>query len=142
YAARDITLTYDIFRASGLVSRGTVNMDNDGLDVPDFAAFAFDGTVKGRVSLRFDGLKFRAVTHLQDLRLAGVLPSLERIEFPVDELHWDALIFGDTVETWTGPFRHFELDGTMQWDAPDRVATGHIPVEGNWDIRYRFDPET
>jgi len=142
YSAQEITLTYPIFRASGLTSRGTVNMDNDGLDVPDFAAFAFGGSVKGRVSMRFDGLKFRAVTHLQEMRLAGVLPALERIEFPVNELHWDSLISADTTETWTGPFQHFEVAGNMTWEAPDVVAQGHIPVEGDWEIRYRYDPQT
>ena len=139
YSARDIVLTYDIFRAAGLASTGTVNMDNEGLEVPNFAAYAFGGSCKGRVSLRFNGLNFRATTHLQDMHLALVLPALERIDFPVDELHWDSLISGDTVETWTGPFRHFEVAGKMQWGAPDSVAAGHIPVEGDWDVRYRDD---
>jgi translocation and assembly module TamB len=142
YSAQDITLTYPIFRASGLTSRGTVTIDNQGLDVPDFAAFAFGGSIKGRVSMRFDGLKFRAVTHLQDMRLAAALPSLERPEFPVDELHWDALISADTTETWSGPFRHFEVAGTMKWESPDDIAPRHIPVEGQWEVRYRYDPET
>jgi translocation and assembly module TamB len=139
YFGHDITLTYPIFTAAGLSSRGSVRMDNEGLVVPDFQAFAFGGTVKGRVALHFDGLKFRADTHIQDVRLAGVLPAIEHPGFPVDELHWDSLISGDTVETWTGPFRHFEISGSMQWASPDVVAVGHSPVSGDWDFRYHYD---
>ena len=142
YSGHEINLSYPIFRASGLSSRGSVQMDNRGLVVPDFVAVAFGGTVKGRVTMRFDGLKFRADTHLQDMRLAGVLPAIERPGFPVDELHWDSLISGDTVETWSGPFQHFEVSGTMQWTSPDTVASGHIPVDGDWEIRYRYDSGT
>ena len=137
YAGRDITLSYPIFRASGVSSRGSFHMDNKGLVVPDFVALAFGGTVKGRVTMRFDGLKFRADTHVADAQLAGVLPAIEHAGFPVDELHWDSLITADTVETWSGPFQHFEISGTMQWTSPDTVAAKHIPVDGDWEFRYR-----
>jgi translocation and assembly module TamB len=142
YFGHDITLTYPIFKASGLSSRGTYHIDNTGLVVPDFLALAFGGTVKGRVTMRFDGLKFRADTHVQDAHLAGVLPAIEHPGFPVDELHWDTLISADTTETWSGPFQHFEITGSVQWVSPDSVAEGHIPVDGDWDIRYRYDPQT
>jgi translocation and assembly module TamB len=142
YSGRDITLTYTIFRAAGLSSRGSVQIDNHGLVVPDFVANAFGGTVKGRVALQFDGLKFRADTHLEDLRLARVLPAIERPDFPVDELHWDSLISGDTVDTWTGAFFHFETAGTMRWDPPQTITLGHTPVQGNGNLRYRYDSQT
>ena len=142
YFGHDITLSYPIFKAAGLSSRGSFQMDNNGLVVPDFLALAFGGTVKGRVTMRFDGLKFRADTHVQDAHLAGVLPAIEHPGFPVDELHWDTLITADTIETWSGPFQHFEITGAMQWVSPDTVAAGHIPVDGDWEIRYRYDPET
>jgi translocation and assembly module TamB len=141
YAGQDITLTYPIFHASGVSSRGSFHMDNKGLEVPDFVALAFGGTVKGRVTMWFDGLKFRADTRVQDVRLAGVLPAVERIGFPVDELHWDSLISADTVETWSGPFRHFEISGTSQWSSPENVAAKHIPVDAEWAFRYRYDPQ-
>jgi len=142
YSGNDIKLTYPIFQASGLSSRGSYQIDNDGLVVPDFLALAFGGTVKGRVTMRFAGLKFRADTHVQDVHLAGVLPAIEHPGFPVDELHWESLISGNTTETWSGPFQHFEITGTMQWTSPDTVAAGHIPVDGDWQIRYRYDPQT
>jgi len=142
YSGHEITLSYPIFHVSGLSSRGSFRIDNNGLVVPDFLALAFGGTVKGRVMMRFDGLKFRADTHIQDVRLSGVLPAIEHPSFPVDELHWDSLISADTTETWSGPFQHFEIAGLMQWTSPDSVAAGHIPVDGDWDIRYRYDPQT
>jgi len=142
YSGHDITLTYDIFRAAGLTSRGSYRMDSHGLEVPDFSAQAFGGSVKGRVTLRFDGLLFRATTHVEDMQLAGVLPSIERRNFPVNELHWDALIAADTVETWTGAFTHFEISGQSDWSEPDSLAEGHIPVNAYWEFRYRHDVRT
>jgi translocation and assembly module TamB len=76
------------------------------------------------------------------VHLARVLPAIEHPGFPVDELHWDTLIAADTVETWTGGFEHFEISAKMQWSSPDEVAAGHIPVDGDWQIRYRYDPQT
>jgi translocation and assembly module TamB len=143
YSGQDITLTYlPIFHAAGVSSRGSFRIDNQGLQVPDFLAQAFGGTVKGRVTLRFDGLVFRADTRVQDVRLAGVLAAIEHRGFPVDELHWDSLISADTVETWTRGFEHFEISAKMQWSSPDTIAEGHIPVDGDWQIRYRYDPQT
>src|SRR2546423_260907 len=139
YSGHDIVLTYPIFRASGVSSRGSFQIDNKGLEVPDFMAGAFGGTVKGRVTMLFDGLKFRAATHVQDMRLAAVLPAIERIDFPVNELHWDSLIAADTIQTWSGPFEHFEISGSARWSSPNSLAPGHIPMEGDWKFRYRYD---
>jgi translocation and assembly module TamB len=142
YFGHDIALSYNIFRAGGLTSRGSYHMDSRGLEVPDFSAQAFGGEVKGKVTLQFDGLKFRAVTHVQDMQLAPILPDLERRDFPVDELHWDALISADSVETWTGAFSHFEINGQSDWSEPDALAPGHIPVNAYWEFRYRHDLRT
>ena len=140
YSGHDITLSYQpIFHASGLSSRGSVHIDNQGLEVPDFVAEAFGGTVKGRVTLRFDGLFFRGDTRVQGMHLASVWPAIEEPNFPVDELHWDSLLSADTVETWTGGFEHFEISAKMVWAPPDTIAAGHIPVDGDWMIRYRYD---
>ncbi len=139
YAGRDIHLTYDIFHAAGLTSRGSYNINNDGLVVPDFLAEAFGGSVKGKVTLRFAGVQFRADTHIQDMHLAGVFPAIEHPGFPIDELEWDALLGGDTIETWTNAFEHFEIGGKMQWTPPDVLAAGHVPVSADWQIHYRYD---
>jgi len=139
YAGRDIHLTYPIFRAAGLISRGSVNINNEGLVVPDFLAEAFGGSVRGKVTLQFAGLRFRADTHVQDMHLAQVLPSIERVDFPVEELHWDAMLGGDTIETWSSDFQHFELGGKMEWRPLPSPAPGDVPVTGDWQIHYRYD---
>src|SRR5260370_7431636 len=84
----------------------------------DFVGGACGGKGTGRVTMRFDGLRFRADTHVQDVRLAAVLPSIEHRDFPIDKLHWDAVITADTVETWIGPFQHFEISANTLWETP------------------------
>ncbi|OLD15471.1 MAG: hypothetical protein AUI91_15920 [Acidobacteria bacterium 13_1_40CM_3_56_11] len=140
YSGQDIALPYEIFHATGLTSRGSYRIDNGGLEVPDFLAGAFGGRVTGRVTMRFDGLKFRADTHVQDVKLAAVLPSIEHRNFPINELHWDARITADTVETWSGPFQHFEISANTVWQTPEQVAEHHQPVSAAWKFRYRYDP--
>ena len=142
YSTEDIALSYEIFHAKGLRSRGSFRMDNAGLEIPDFFAGAFAGTVSGRVNMLWEGWKFRAETHVANMQLAPILPSLEHRNFPVNELHWDARISADSVETWTGPFRNFEVSAKSVWDDPDSLAAHHQPVRGSWQLRYRYDPNT
>ena len=68
--------------------------------LPDFTAYALGGSVKGRITMQYDGLQFRAVTKLQNVRLSALTPALDHAGFPIDTLHWDAVISADTVETW------------------------------------------
>src|SRR6266481_5516440 len=140
YWGQNIALPYVDFHATGLTTRGSYRIDNRGLEVPDFFAGAFGGRVTGRVTMRFDGLQFKADTHVQDVRLAAVLPSIEHRNFPIDELHWDGRITADTVETWSGPFRHFEISAKSVWEAPEQLAEHHQPVTAAWNFRYRYDP--
>jgi translocation and assembly module TamB len=139
YAGRDIALPYDDFHAKGLTSHGTFTINNDGLVVPDFYAGALGGNVKGRVTLRFAGLQFHAETHVQDIRLASLLPSIEHRGFPIDELHWDSDLTADTTEAWTGAFEHFGISAKMHWAPPENVAAGHEAVEGDWQFVYKYD---
>jgi len=142
YSTEDIALSYEIFHAKGLTSRGSYRMDPAGLEIPDFFAGAFRGTVSGRVKMLWEGWKFRAETHVANVQLAPVLPSIEHRNFPVNELHWDARISADSVETWTGPFRNFEVSAKSVWDYPDPLAAQHQPVRGSWQLHYRYDPNT
>jgi len=139
YAGQDIDLPYEIFHARRLTSRSSYRFDSVGLDMPDFSADAFGGRVTGHVAMRFEGWKFQAETHVGNMRLAPILPCIEHRDFPIDELHWDARITADSVETWTGPFRHFEITGKSVWDTPEQTAQHHLPVRGAWQFRYRFD---
>ena len=142
YSGQNIALPYEVFHATGLTSHGSYRIDDHGLEVPDFFAGAFGGKVTGRVTMRFDGLQFRADTHVQDARLAAVLPSIEHRNFPIDELHWDARMTADTVETWSGPFQHFEISVKTVWETPEQLAERHQPVAAAWKFRYRYDPST
>ena len=133
YAARDIDLPYEIFHAKGLTSRSSYRFDNVGLEMPDFSADAFGGRVTGHVGMRWEGWKFQAETHVGNMRLAPILPCIEHRDFPIDELHWDARITADSVETWTGAFLHFETSARTVWDAPEQTAEHHLPVRGTWN---------
>jgi translocation and assembly module TamB len=139
YAGRDIFLNYTIFHAAGLTSRGSYNINNDGLVIPDFLAEGFGGSVKGKVTLRFAEVQFRADTHIQDMHLARVFPAIEHPGFPINELDWDALLSGDTVETWSNAFQQFEMGGRMAWDPKETPAAGHLPITASWQIHYRQD---
>jgi len=142
YSSQDIALPYEIFHAKGLVSRGTYDMNKTGLEIPDFFAGAFGGSVTGRVDMAWDGLKFRAQTHVEAMKLAPILPCIEHNNFPADELHWDSRISADSVETWTGAFYHFEIFAKTSWDYPDQLAEHHQPVRASWQLHYRYDPRT
>ncbi len=139
FAGSEVDLNYDIFRASGITARGSYKFDKNGLVVPDFVSNAFGGTVGGVVTMKPAGLQFQARTHIQNMRLAQVLPALERTSFPVNELHWDSLLTADTVETWSGPFDHFEVSGTVDFSSPAEMAAKHVPVTGGLSLRYRND---
>jgi translocation and assembly module TamB len=140
YSTDNLALYFQDFHAKGLTSRANYRIDEKGVELPDFMAGAMDGYVKGKVTLRFDGMQFRAMTHLGGMRLAEVLPAIEHKSFPIDELHWDAVLSADTVSTWTKAFRKFEVTGNMHWDAPDRPFPNHLPVTADIEFRYRDEP--
>ena len=141
YSAEDIALPYKAFHAKGLASRASFQIDSAGIDAPDFFVGAFGGQVTGRVNVRFEGWKFRAETHVENVKLAMVLSCTDITNFPVDDLHWDARVTLDSQETWTGPFRHFDIAAKTIWDAPAQLAEHHQPVRGAWQFQYRLDPD-
>ncbi|HXM99120.1 MAG TPA: translocation/assembly module TamB domain-containing protein [Candidatus Dormibacteraeota bacterium] len=141
YVGQNISLDLQDFHAGNLFNRSSFVLDSRGIDLPDFVVHGLGGNVTGHVHMSFAGLFFRAVTHIQNVRLSSVLPAIDHQGFPVDQLHWDALISGDTIETWTGPFQHFEITGGMHWDVPTDLAAHHIPVSGDWKLQYRYDAQ-
>jgi translocation and assembly module TamB len=141
YNASEILLSYDILHQGGLRSTGDYKLDKNGLDITNFAAYAFGGSVKGRVTMKLPGLEFRAQTRVEGMRIAQILPAVEHNGFPIDRLHWDSVLAADTVETWKGAFEHFQVSGQTDWTAPDEVASGHIPVTANWKFTYKQDPQ-
>ena len=142
FAGDNITLGFLDFHYANLSSRSSYVLEPDGVVLPDFAAYALGGSVKGRVTMKFDGLKFRAETKIQGIRLGEVTPALDHPGFPIDSLHWDAVISGDTVETWHDNFREFDISARMHWEEPDEPLPGHIPVSSDAVLRYRYGPDT
>jgi len=141
YSGSEIVLNYDILHQSGLRSTGDYKFDKNGLDITNFAAYAFGGTVKGRVTMKLPNLEFRAQTRVENVRLAQVLPAIEHNGFPIDHLHWDSVLSADTIETWRGAFEHFQISGQTDWTAPEQVAANHTPVTASWKFTYKQDPE-
>jgi translocation and assembly module TamB len=142
FAGDNITLGFLDFHSANLSSRSSYVLKATEVVLPDFAAFALGGSVKGRITMRYEGLLFHADTKLQGLRLSEVTPAIDHEGFPVDQLHWDSVISADTVETWRANFQDFEVAGSMHWDAPEELREGHMPVTGNWKLRYRYEPNT
>jgi len=142
FAADNIVLSFEDFHSANLTSRSSYQLEPDGVVLPDFAAYALGGSVKGRITMKYDGLKFRADTRVQGVRLAAVTPAIDHTGFPIDSLHWDSVIYADTVETWHDNFRDFDISARMRWDEPDETAPGHIPVTSEAVLRYRYTPNS
>jgi translocation and assembly module TamB len=140
FVGDNITLGFLDFHSANLSSRCSYVLDPNGVVLTDFAAYALGGSVKGRIDMRFAGLKFRAQTRLQGISLAAVTPALDHAGFPIDQLHWDSVLSADTTETWHDNFRDFDLSAKMHWDSPENVVAGHIPVSGEWQLHYRVEP--
>jgi translocation and assembly module TamB len=137
FAADNITLSFQDFHTPNLTSRSSYVLDPKGVVLPDFVTAGLHGSVRGRITMRFEGLQFRADTHLEGMRLSSVAPAIDHAGFPVDSLHWDSVISADTVATWHDSFLDFDLSGKMRWEGPDEVEPGHMPVNGDWQLRYR-----
>src|SRR5580704_11992671 len=137
FAADNITLGFLDFHSANLTGRSSYVLDPKGVDLPDFAAYALGGSVKGKITMRFDNLQFRGETKVQGIRLSAVTPAIDHEGFPIDALHWDAVISADTVETWHDNFKDFDISAKMRWDEPEDLLAGHVPVNADWQLRYR-----
>ncbi|MGB2636715.1 MAG: translocation/assembly module TamB domain-containing protein, partial [Candidatus Acidiferrum sp.] len=136
FAGDNITLGFSDFHSANLSSRSSYTLEPKQVVLPDFAAYALGGSVKGRITMRYDGLVFRADTKVQNVRLSAVMPAIDHAGFPVDQLHWDSVISADTVETWKANFLDFDIAARMHWDAPEEVMEGHMPLTGDWTLHY------
>ncbi len=141
FAGDNITMSFEDFHSPNLISRSNYTMDSKGVVLPDFSIYALGGSVNGRITMLFDGLKFRGETKVRNLSLAGVAPAIDHLGFPVDKLHWDAVVSADTVETWRENFRDFDISAKMHWDEPQELAAGHIPANADVKLRYRYEPD-
>ena len=140
FSGTEVNLRYEDFHQDGIRASGTYRFDRNGLEIPDFVAVAFAGSVKGRVSMKLPNYDFRAQTRVEGVRVSQLLPAIDHRGFPVDRLHWDSILAADTLETWKGTFEHFEISGQTTWNPPDEIAPGHIPVTAAAKFSYKDDP--
>lgn len=139
YVARDVSLPYRWFHASGIESRGTYRIADGRVDVPDFRMTLLGGTTEGRVTLAFAGQTWRAETRSRGLDLAALLRAADHEGFPVTPLHWGGDVEADDVTTWVADFKHVESRGRMIWSPPARPREGEIPVSARWNYFYSMD---
>ncbi len=137
FAGDNITLGFVDFHSANLTARSNYTLDEKSVFLPDFTAYALGGSLKGRLTMQYEGLKFRAETRLQNVRLSEVTPAIDHAGFPIDALHWDSVIGADTVETWHDNFREFDISAALKLEEPDDLRAGHIPVTGDWKVHYR-----
>jgi len=137
YSADNVTLGFEDFHAANLTSHSSYTLDPQGVVLPDFTAVGFGKSVTGRITMRYEGLQFRADTRINGIPLSSVAHAVDHEGFPVDQLHWDAAISADAVATWHENFRDFDASAKMRWDGPTQLAPAHMPVTGNWQVRYR-----
>ncbi len=139
YAAREIDLAYDWFHEQGITSRGNYRVAKRKLEVPNLEARALGGALTGRMTLDFDGVKFRVDSRAQGVNLASLLAAVNNRSFPVTTLHWNGVTTVDSVTTWDHDFKHFAARGTTQWTPPAQPQPGDIPVTANLNFDYSLD---
>lgn len=137
FAGDNVTLQFTDFHSANLIARSSYTLDEKQIILADFAGYALGGSIKGRITMKYDGLQFRADTRLQNVRFSEVTPAIDHEGFPIDALHWDSVLSADTVETWRSNFQDFDVTATIRLDEPDELKPGHIPVSGDWKIRYQ-----
>lgn len=141
FAGDNVTLGFEDFHSANLSSRSSYTLEPKGVVLPDFAAYALGGSLKGRITMLYEGLRFRGETRLENMRLSSVFPAIDHEGFPVDQLHWDSVITADTVETWRENFKDFDVSAKMRWASPADVPARHMGVSGDWTLRYRYEPD-
>ena len=136
YAAREIEMPYTWFHTADISSRGSYQADSRQLEIPDFEGRALGGVVEGKVSLVFNGLKFRAETHTRGMSLAAILAALDHRDFPIATLHWNAAVDVNSVTTWNADFKQLESRGLSLWAPALAPRRDEIPASAR--IRYHY----
>jgi translocation and assembly module TamB len=137
FAGDNVTLQFTDFHSANLSARSSYTLDDKQVVLPDFAGYALGGSIKGRITMKYEGLQFHADTKLQNVRFSEITPAIDHQGFPIDALHWDSVLSADTVETWHSNFKDFIVTAAIRLDEPDQLKPEHIPVTGDWKIRYR-----
>ncbi|HWQ03042.1 MAG TPA: hypothetical protein VNL38_01050, partial [Candidatus Nitrosotenuis sp.] len=136
YAARSIEMPYEWFHTSGIESRGNYRVAKRRLEIPDFTASVLGGTVRGRVEMLFEGVRFRVDSRAGGLNLAALLAAVDNENFPVKTLHWNGAVQVDSVTTWDHDFKNVASRGLAVWTPPAEPAEGEIPVSARLNYDY------
>ena len=139
FAGHKVDLPYVWFHADDMEAWGDYEISRQQLVVPQLHAKALGGTLEGKVTMQFKNVAFRVESQLRGMSLAQIFAALENPNFPVQELHWDALLDADAVNTWNGGFEHFETKGETRWSEPQQLAAGKIPASAKIDFDYAQD---
>lgn len=138
YSAQNISIEFKWYHARGMSSRGTLLADQQGLEIPDFQAWALGGSFSGRVKMNEKTLAFTATTHSQQVRLAQVLAAVANSDLPVQTLHWEASVGIDSVTTWRADFRDMASKGKMTWTPLAVTPAGLLPATASIQYDYQM----
>jgi translocation and assembly module TamB len=138
YSARDIAIAFQWFHARNMNSRGTILADENGVEIPDFQAWALGGQVGGRVHMNIRTLEFTADTQSRKISLAQLFAALQNRDFPIQTFHWDANMDVDSVTTWRADFRDFASRGKTQWTPLAVTPPGEIPASAQIQYNYQM----
>jgi translocation and assembly module TamB len=139
YTVRNVVMPFRWFHAAGIESHGSFQVADNRLLVPDFQARLLGGGMEGRVEMQFDGLRVRAETRAEGLRLAEIISALNHPGFPIAPLHWDSHVVIESVSTWEKDFRHLDVRGVTLWTPPANTPPGVIPASAHLDFHYARD---
>lgn len=139
YDAKGVGLHDKWFHATDMRSWGDYDYARDHLTVPNLQITALGGQINGRLEMDAKTLAFRTETALQGVSLGAALAAVDNPGFPVNTMHWDAVMNVDSVNTWAKNFKDFRTRGTSQWASPTSIAPGRIPVGANITFDYFAD---
>jgi len=139
YDVRGIGMRNKWFHATDMRTWGDFEFGRDRLVVPNLQILALGGKVSGRLEMNTRTFEFRTETALRGVSLHAALDAVDNAGFPVDTMHWDAVMSADTVNTWKRNFHDFRTRGTTQWTPPATPTPGLIPVRAQVTYDYFAD---
>ncbi|HTV58868.1 MAG TPA: translocation/assembly module TamB domain-containing protein [Verrucomicrobiae bacterium] len=139
YDAKGIGLHDRWFHATDMRTWGDYTFADNRLRVPNLEIRALGGQISGRLEMDSQTMAFRTETALRGVSLGEALAAVDNPGFPVNTMHWDAVMSANSVNTWTKNFHDFRTRGTSQWAPPAALAPGMIPVSAQITYDYFAD---
>ena len=136
FAGQGINTRWVWFDSSGIAVRGSYRADNRWLAVPDLEMHLLGGHLDGRLTLAFDGLKFRVDSQTRGMSLAKLLDAVGHTKLLVEALRWNADVDVEAVTTWREDFKAVEARGVMQWSPPAALHVGEISAAARLPFDY------